>query len=146
MAETEVYNGEDYDRIREDNPHYREVEDDISRLMMRTFETGATRDTDKDKYNYEGFLSSIVVKRYAKFMHKNRLQKDDSLREADNWQAGFTRQSFIDSGWRHFMDWWLHHDGFGEQAEEELEDALCALIFNAMGRLHEELLGRDVSE
>lgn len=37
------------------------------------------------------------------------------------------------SGWRHFMDWWMEHRGF--PSREGIEDAICALIFNASGYL-----------
>jgi len=46
--------------------------------------TGATRDVDNDKYDYEGFLSPIVLHRYAQYMHKHRLQSDGELRDSDN--------------------------------------------------------------
>ena len=32
---------------------------------MRTFATGATRDTEVEKLDYEGFLSPVVLKAYA---------------------------------------------------------------------------------
>jgi len=35
---------------------------------VRTFDTGATRDTEDGKLDYEGFLSGRVLKRYAEYM------------------------------------------------------------------------------
>ena len=32
---------------------------------IRKFETGATRDTDQGKYDYEGFLSPVVLDRFS---------------------------------------------------------------------------------
>jgi hypothetical protein len=44
------------------------------------------------------------------------------------------------SGWRHFMDWWLEHRGF--ESREGAEEALCGLLFNVSGYLHELLKNR----
>jgi hypothetical protein len=44
---------------------------------------------------------------------------------------------YIKSAFRHFVDWWLEHRGM--ESREGLEDALCALMFNTMGYLHEHL-------
>lgn len=104
---------------------------------MRTFETGATRDTDAGKPDYEGFLSPLVLERYGRYMAKHRVQADGSLRESDNWQKGIPPDTYIKSAWRHFMDWWMEHRG--HLSREGLEDALCGVLFNAMGYLHEHL-------
>ncbi len=64
---------------------HKETKDDGPK---RTFETGATRDTGDDKLKFDGFLSASVIKRYAEYMHKNRIQSDGSLRDPDNWQKG----------------------------------------------------------
>lgn len=102
---------------------------------MRQFETGATRDTDENKLDYEGFLSPLVLQRYAEYMSKHRKQADGQLRAADNWQKGIPKEAYIKSGFRHFMDWWKEHRGISTQ--DGLEEALCALIFNATGYLFE---------
>lgn len=107
---------------------------------MRTFETGATRDVDADKYDYEGFLSPLVLRRYAAYMHQHRQQADGQLRASDNWQKGIPKNAYMQSGWRHFFDWWAEHRGL--MSREGVEDALCALLFNAMGYLHEHLKER----
>lgn len=104
---------------------------------MRQFETGATRNSDEDKYDYEGFLSPLVLERFAEYMHKHRLQDDGTLRDSDNWQKGIPRDAYMKSGWRHFMDWWMEHRNLSSR--EGLEDALCALMFNIQGYLHEHL-------
>ena len=41
---------------------------------IRQFNTGATRDTDEDKYDYEGFYSPLVMERFAQYMNKHRKQ------------------------------------------------------------------------
>ena len=108
---------------------------------IRVFVTGATRDTVDGKYDYEGFLAPRVLARYAEYMHKHRVQPDGTLRTSDNWQKGIPRAEYMKSGWRHFMDWWIGHRRLGV-SDAVLEEALCALLFNVMGYLHELLLRR----
>ena len=102
--------------------------------MKRTFDTGATRDTAEEKYDYEGFLSPLVINRFGEYMHKHRLQSDGTLRDSDNWQKGIPKDVY-------FMDLWdLHRNGTDDKATERFtEGALCALLFNVMGYLHEHL-------
>ncbi|KKL86813.1 hypothetical protein LCGC14_1940950 [marine sediment metagenome] len=104
----------------------------------RQFPTGATRDTDSGKFQYTGFLSPLVLRRYAEFMHKHRKQRDGQLRAADNWQRGIPHEVYMDSGWRHFMDWWGWQRKWWNP-KEGIEEALCALLFNVSGALHEIL-------
>jgi hypothetical protein len=106
---------------------------------MRTFDTGATRDVDNNKFDYEGFLSPIALQAYAVYMHKNRVQKDGQLRDSDNWQKGIPADAYMKSLFRHFMDVWMHHRGFGYKSNESYRTALCAMLFNVQGLLHEEI-------
>lgn len=101
---------------------------------VRRFESGATRDTDAGKLDFEGFLSPMVIERYAEYMNKHRLQSDGQLRDSDNWQRGIPTAQYVKSLWRHFFAVWKGH----RQGEIGQED-VCALIFNAMGILHESL-------
>lgn len=104
-------------------------------LKIRKFVTGATRDLDTSKLDYEGFLSPLVLETFGKYMHKNRFMKDGSLRDSDNWQKGIPQEAYMKSMWRHVFDVWKEHRGI--KTEEGLEQALCAVMFNAMGMLHE---------
>lgn len=113
---------------------------------MRSFETGATRDAEEGKLDYEGFFSPAVLKRRAEYMHKHRVQADGSLRAADNWQKGMPLEVYMKSGFRHFVDWWEKHraahkerDTWDFPDEEALQEAVCALMFNCEGYLHELL-------
>lgn len=107
---------------------------------VRYFPTGANRNPDADKLDYEGFLSPLVIERFAEYMHKHRSIADGTLRDADNWQRGMPKDAYIKSGWRHFVDWWKEHRGL--ESREGLEDALCGLLFNVQGYLHETLKSR----
>jgi hypothetical protein len=103
----------------------------------RTFESGATRDTDEGKYDYEGFLHPLVIDRYAEYMHANRVQSDGELRDSDNWQKGIPKKQYMKSMFRHFMEVWRNH----RQGRYD-GDALCALLFNVMGYMYEHMQGR----
>lgn len=108
-------------------------------MPIRKFTTGATRDTDNGKLDYEGFLHPIVLKAYAEYMHENRIQSDGSLRSSDNWQKGIPKEEYIKSAFRHFMDLWLIHRNYSKEAREGQIKALCALLFNIQGYLFEVL-------
>lgn len=101
---------------------------------MRTFDTGATRDTADNKPDYEGFLSPLVIEAYGEYMLRHQVQADGTLRASDNWQRGIPQDAYIKSAFRHFVAWWSAHRR-GEFAKEEL----LALLFNVMGYLHESL-------
>ena len=103
---------------------------------MRVFETGATRNTDQNKIDYEGFLSPIVLRRFGEYMNKHRVQADGQLRDSDNWQKGIPMDAYMKSMYRHFMDVWASHRGAWGA---DMEESLCALLFNGMGYLHERL-------
>jgi hypothetical protein len=112
--------------------------------QMRHFETGATRNTDTNKLDYEGFLSPLVLRSYAKYMSKNRIQADGTVRSSDNWQLGIPQDAYVKSLLRHVMDVWLIHDGHGAASPEtgeavSLEEALDAVMFNTIGLLYEVL-------
>ena len=104
---------------------------------IRQFETGATRDTAEDKPDYEGFLTPEFIIEFGKYMHKNRLQQDGTLRDGDNWQKGIPLSVYIKSLWRHFIELWTLHRS-GGSAEEKVE-ACCAIVFNVQGYLFETL-------
>lgn len=105
---------------------------------MREFKTGATRNDDTIALDFEGFLSPTVLYRYAAYMHKHRQQKDGNMRASDNWQKGIPLDSYMKSGLRHTFDWWIEHRTQGG-SRDGIEDALCAVIFNASGYLFELL-------
>lgn len=109
----------------------------------REFESGATRDSDDGKLDYEGFLSPLVLNAFAHYMHKHRIQSDGKLRDSDNWQRGMPLAVYAKSAWRHFFDFWAIHRGYVVFDEEgnavELEDAVCGLLFNLQGYMHTDL-------
>ena len=112
----------------------------------RVFPTGATRDTDDSKLDYEGFLSPQVLRLYAEYMHKARLRNvppGDTIRSSDNWQKGIPKDAYMKSLVRHTMEAWEQHREDGGVIMTDMErDTLCAIIFNVMGYLYEDLNGR----
>lgn len=105
--------------------------------VVRKFETGATRSSDAGKFDYEGFLSPLVMEAFAAYMHVNRKLLDGSYRASDNWQKGIPKASYIKSLWRHFHDLWKIHREI-EVGEGELA-AACGIMFNSMGWIHERM-------
>jgi len=112
--------------------------------VMRSFDTGATRDTAEGKLDMEGFTHPMVEKQFAKYMNMNRLQSDGQLRDSDNWQKGIPMDAYAKSLRRHHDDVWLHHRGFKDELESgSIIAALCGIIFNAKGYLLEHLKEMD---
>jgi hypothetical protein len=113
---------------------------------VRAFGTGATRDLDANKLDFEGFLSPLVLERYAEHMHKARRMPDGAIRESDNWQLGIPVPVYMKSLFRHFFSVWKLHRGLqvteevrGKTVVKDLETELCAVLFNTSGMLHEVL-------
>lgn len=107
---------------------------------MRKFKTGATRNEDADRPDYEGFLSPLVIERFGEYMQRNRRQADGTMRDSDNWQRGIPLPAYAKSFWRHALEFWKLHRGYGPRAA--IEDACCAILFNVSGYLHETILRR----
>lgn len=114
--------------------------------LVRKFETGATRNPDDDKYDYEAFFCPLVLERRAKYMHGKRFQADGSMRSGDNWQKGIPLDSYAKSLARHHHDFWMLHRGYSAFDETgklvDLEEAICAAMFNLEGYLSELLKRR----
>lgn len=112
---------------------------------MREFETGATRDSDDSKLDYEGFINPYVLSRFAEYMHEHRKQADGKLRASDNWQKGIPSDAYMKSFIRHSMELWkLYRDCYyGDWQYAEMEDIACALLFNVQGFLLNLLRARD---
>jgi hypothetical protein len=107
---------------------------------MRVFPTGATRDSDDTKLDFDGFLSPLALRRFGEYMRTHQVQADGSRRASDNWQKGIPLDAYLKSMWRHFFDVWRLHRGHGPP--DDLDKALCALLFNVQGYLHERVKAR----
>lgn len=107
---------------------------------MRKFMTGATRDTDDGKLDYDGFLSPLAIERFAQYMDKHR-HTPNGLRDSDNWQAGIPLEVYRKSFLRHALDAWKLGRA-GGLIGEGIEESLCAVLFNLQGWLHEAIKAR----
>ena len=107
---------------------------------MRHFETGATRDSTEGKPDYRRLLSPQVLRRFGQYMLEHRVQADGQTRALDNWKKGIPQQEYLSSLLRHVVDYWAttEHNRLGPK---EVEDLLCAILFNVQGLLHERLEG-----
>ena len=111
---------------------------------MRVFETGATRNTDVNKFDYEGFLSPTALEAFGEYMHTHRRQADGSLRASDNWQKGISLPVYMKSMLRHVFDLWAMHRGCKRYSPEDgheltMKEVCSSVLFNVMGYLHETL-------
>lgn len=127
--------------------------DDVAQRLVekvRHFPTGATRDADVGKFDYEAFLSPAALEAFAAFMHRHRQQSDGSLRDGDNWQKGIPIEQYMKSLARHVVDLWnLHRGRRSAQVQRdfpaEWEDAriridlACAIWFNVQGVIFETM-------
>lgn len=118
---------------------------------IRKFSTGATRDTDENKLDFEGFLCPLVIQEFGNYMNKNRIQSDGNLRNSDNWQKGVPKSQYIKSLFRHFHQLWMIHRGYKVTDEKgnkiNIEDSACGILFNIQGYLHEHLKNKlDIQE
>lgn len=108
----------------------------------RSFPSGATRDSDIGKLDYEGFLSPLVLQRFAQFMDAHRKQADGTLRASDNWQKGLPPAETLKSLLRHVLEIWLAMRGPKPESSAGLQDSLCAALFNVQSLLFESLKDR----
>jgi hypothetical protein len=127
--------------MQNDAKEFNKTRDD---KVMRSFDTGATRDTAEGKLDMEGFTHPMVMKQFAKYMNMNRLQSDGIPRASDNWQKGIPMEAYMKSLRRHHDDAWLFHRGFKDELDSgSIIAALCGIIFNANGYLLEYLKSID---
>ncbi len=108
----------------------------------REFDTGATRDTDADKLDFEGAVSPSVLWEFAKYMRKHTIDSDGNERSSDNWQKGFPDEVLMKSLLRHVMDLWLMHRGYDVERPESGEsvtwdDAFGGAFFNLQAMWHQ---------
>lgn len=116
--------------------------EDPNEPRLSTFESGATRSDSSVRIDPEGYLSPIVLSRFCEYMNKHRLQADGTSRNSDNWQKGLPLETYIKSAARHFLHLWIRHRGFPVTdpfAAMDIEEDLCALMFNVQGYLFELL-------
>jgi hypothetical protein len=135
MSDFERFSKLNLDMSSSINPPLKvDADKEIKSVSIRSFSSGATRNSDVDKLDYEGFLHPDVLHRFAQYMHKHRKLEDGSLRASDNWQKGIPTEELMKSKLRHVFDVWTFHRNrfFGF----DMEEALCGVLFNTLAYLH----------
>lgn len=117
--------------------YFKVIDNNEYKSKTRAFETGATRDSDEGKLDFDGFLSPLVLRSFAIYMHKHRTDSNGELRDSDNWKKGIPNDQYMKSMWRHFVAVWEDFNNI-KTDDDEVEN-LNALLFNVMGLLHEKL-------
>ena len=116
----------------------------MKKKAIRQFGTGATRDSEEGKYDYEGFLCPLSIRAYGAYMNKHRKQADGTLRDSDNWQKGISQSVYVKSLFRHYHAVWMIHRGYAVLDERDghevtIIEACCGILFNTFGIMHEVL-------
>lgn len=110
---------------------------------MRVSETGATRDTKRDKPEYSKYISPLFKEAFGEYMRRHQ---DTALghRPGDNWQRGLDQFEALDSAERHLHTVAKHMEGIPvrDNEEDDLIDAACAAVFNLQVIIYEELTRR----
>lgn len=81
-------------------------------IKIRKLDSGAVRDTDNGKFEYLGFMHPLNDYSFAKYMHEHRKMADGSLRDSNNWWAGFGLDVCIQSLVRHVEDLKMIYAGY----------------------------------
>jgi hypothetical protein len=102
-----------------------------NKAKIRTFESGAIRDSGEGKEDYIETISWIAMKRYAQYMTGKK-----SKYGAGNFKKGIPIESYESSLLRHIQKYLANKYENGNVEKEE--DHLSAILFNAFGIIHEE--------
>ena len=109
---------------------------------LRHYTTGAIRSAEGEKFDVKGFLSPHAVEAYCAYMHEHRKLPNGTRRGSDNWKNGIDEADYERSLIRHAHD--LHRACEGAEVVDKdsgkvvtKQELVCAVVFNAMGLLHE---------
>ena len=105
--------------------------------QIRTFDTGANRDTTEGKFDIEAALDPGVLEDYVGYLDKHSVLADGTKRSADNWKKGMPTDVYAKSLTRHFWQFWKNH----QQGVYD-PDVINACLFNLMGYAYEKREGR----
>jgi len=121
---------------------------DIKSGDVRTFASGATRDSSDGKFDYEGFISPLCLEAYGEYMHSHRTQSDGHLRDSDNWTKGMGLSTYMKSMLRHVIDLWFMHRGYERKDIRTgkvltVKEVCSAIVFNTLGYLFETITKKE---
>ncbi len=93
------------------------------KTKLRSFETGAIRDSDEDKESYIESISWLALRRYAFYM-----KTQEKKYGRGNWKKGIPTESGEDSLFRHLTKYLLNK--YDNANIEPDIDHLAAALFN----------------
>lgn len=96
------------------------------------------RDSKAGKPHYTRILSPLSMMAYGEYMLRHSIMKDGTTRSPDNWKKGMDRADYIDSMVGHAIKAWFAQE-IPNWEGDSMKESLCAVMFNAQGRLHELL-------
>lgn len=100
-------------------------------LEKRKFKSGAVRDSDINKEDYIETISWRALKKYAQYMTAKKNKYGQG-----NFKKGIPIKSYEESMLRHVQKYLENKYEDGKIEKEE--DHLSAIVFNALGILHEQ--------
>lgn len=103
----------------------------VSSPSITKFSTGAIRDSQDGKIDFIETLSYTALARYCSYMTGKKKKYG-----AGNFKKGIPIDSYEKSLVRHLHKYMVNK--YENGSEEPLEDHMSAIVFNAMGILHEE--------
>lgn len=103
---------------------------DEGKPCVREFETGAKRDSDKDKEDYIESVSWLTLMRYAKYMKVQEVRYGRG-----NWKKGIPIEEYEKSLLRHIQKYIANK--YDHANLEPEVDHLSAAFFNLQGLIHE---------
>lgn len=114
--------------------------------MVRELESGALRDTDNGKFDYFGFMHPLNDHSFAKYMHEHRFMADGSMRDANNWWAGFGLDVCMQSLTRHIEDLKLIYAGYFVYEKRDGDKAERIVLTEKLKKLPENYIEITVEE
>jgi hypothetical protein len=99
------------------------------------FKTGAIRDSQEGKTDYNETISWTALNRYARYMTGKKAKYG-----AGNFKKGIETWSYVQSMLRH-VDKWMRNT-YEEGNDEKDEDHLSAIVFNVFGIMHNEEMAK----
>lgn len=113
-----------------------EIKDKDKDKEIRTFESGAIRDNEKDKEDYIETISWVAFRRYAQYMTSKK-----NLYGAGNFKLGIDKSSYERSLMRHITKYFINKYEKGNLEKDQ--DHLAAILFNVFGIIHEEEIAKN---
>lgn len=115
------------------------------------FEGGALRSNGANRIDPLGYISPKAMQVYYEYMLKNQQLPDGRRRRSDNWKAGMPVPRYASSLMRHTHDFHTHWDELKHGSAPDdfatlqlVREALCGILFNTIGMLHEMEMGADI--